>query len=108
MALMCKCHFRADRSRWSYVSSNYLDIIYWPVVLVGLNKTNTLHDRHAGRNSGKYSMFAIQPIARRKRDKKLATIRVRTRVRHRQYASSYFIIKTNKTFKKNCFKLFRL
>lgn len=65
----------------------YLDLIHRPVLRPRLHKPHSLHDPQSTLDSSKDCMFPIQPRRRCKRDKKLASIRIRTTICHTQNAS---------------------
>jgi hypothetical protein len=70
------------------IGSVDLDFFHRTVLLVRLSKPQLLDHLHAALDPAKYCMLSIEPWRRRKRNKELAPIRIRTRVRHAEYAST--------------------
>lgn len=64
------------------------DLLNRPILPPRLNQAQSLHNSHPALHPSKNSMFPIQPWRRRQRNEKLASIRIRTTIRHTEHAGA--------------------
>ena len=88
------------------IGTHYTYVIDWSIVVVGVDKPDSLHDLHAATDATEYRVFVVEPLGRAQCDEELAAIGVGSTVGQgqnpRTYGAKYKLI-SNTEYKRDMF-----